>query len=150
MEVNKVDLASGETLLDLTSDTVTPETLAEGETAHNAAGEQIVGKMTSEGGESVEEIFWVTGEIDPSSMIAISISHTRSEIETAVNSGKIVMANFSVLGLGMNVFGNISSVVHGVQVCFNAFVVADAIYYLLVVVDDNSLGTNVNILSTVN
>lgn len=46
MPVNKVDLANGENLIDLTSDTVTPETLASGATAHNAAGEQIVGVFT--------------------------------------------------------------------------------------------------------
>lgn len=46
MPVNKVDLANGENLIDLTNDTVTPETLASGATAHNAAGEQIVGTFT--------------------------------------------------------------------------------------------------------
>ena len=46
MPVNKVDLANGENLIDLTSDTVTPETLASGATAHNRAGEQIVGVFT--------------------------------------------------------------------------------------------------------
>lgn len=45
MGVNKVDLANGETLIDLQNDTVTPETLAKGKTAHNAQGEQIIGKM---------------------------------------------------------------------------------------------------------
>lgn len=42
MAVNKVEY-SGETLIDLTSDTVTPETLAKGATAHNKSGEKIVG-----------------------------------------------------------------------------------------------------------
>ena len=48
MANNKVQLSDGTVLLDLTGDTVTPETLAAGVTAHNAAGEQIVG--TSGGG----------------------------------------------------------------------------------------------------
>lgn len=34
---------AGETLIDLTADTVTPETLLKGATAHNAAGELITG-----------------------------------------------------------------------------------------------------------
>ena len=34
---------AGDTLLDLTQDTVTPETLLKGKTAHNAAGELITG-----------------------------------------------------------------------------------------------------------
>lgn len=52
MEVNKVvvNTANGEeTLIDLTGDSVTPETLGEGETAHNSAGEVIfgIGKKTA-------------------------------------------------------------------------------------------------------
>ena len=43
MAVNKVVLGS-ETLLDLTGDTVTRDTLLAGHTAHNAAGEQIEGE----------------------------------------------------------------------------------------------------------
>ena len=44
MGVSKVDFA-GNTLIDLTGDSVTPETLLEGATAHNAAGEQIDGAV---------------------------------------------------------------------------------------------------------
>lgn len=47
MAVNKVEV-NGETKLDLTQDTVTPENLLSGVTAHNAAGNPIVG--TSGGG----------------------------------------------------------------------------------------------------
>ena len=46
MAVNKVEI-NGEVKLDLTGDTVTADTLAEGKTAHNAAGEVITGTMTS-------------------------------------------------------------------------------------------------------
>ena len=42
MAVNRVDV-NGSTVLDLTNDSVTPETLTLGVTAHNAAGEQITG-----------------------------------------------------------------------------------------------------------
>ena len=42
--VNKV-VYGGETLLDLTGDSVTPETLLAGATAHNAAGKQIEGAV---------------------------------------------------------------------------------------------------------
>lgn len=47
MGVNKVNLKNGETLIDLSGDTVTPETLAEGVTAHDASGEVIVGMMAT-------------------------------------------------------------------------------------------------------
>lgn len=45
MANNKVQLSDGTVLLDLTGDTVTPENLLSGATAHNAAGEQIVGAV---------------------------------------------------------------------------------------------------------
>lgn len=45
MGVNKVDLSTGENLIDLTSDTVAPETMVKGVTAHNSAGEQIEGEF---------------------------------------------------------------------------------------------------------
>ncbi len=44
MAVNKVEIG-GEVKLDLTADTVTPENLLSGATAHNAAGEQISGAV---------------------------------------------------------------------------------------------------------
>lgn len=45
MANNKVQLSDGTTLMDLTQDTVTPQTLLSGTTAHNAAGEQISGAV---------------------------------------------------------------------------------------------------------
>lgn len=44
MGISKVDFA-GNTLVDLTGDSVTPETLLEGATAHNAAGDKIDGAV---------------------------------------------------------------------------------------------------------
>ena len=55
MAINKVVL-NDVVKLDLTADTVTPETLAEGVTAHDASGAQIVGTMQSGGGG----LSWVT------------------------------------------------------------------------------------------
>jgi len=57
MAISKIErkTESGvETIIDLTSDTVTPETLAEGATAHDASGNQIVGTMRS--GEDLEAV----------------------------------------------------------------------------------------------
>lgn len=47
MATNKV-IFDGDVLVDLTGDTVTPGTLAKGTTAHNRAGEQIVGEVDFE------------------------------------------------------------------------------------------------------
>lgn len=44
--VNKVEI-NGNTVVDLTEDTVTSESLAEGVTAHDASGAPIVGNMAS-------------------------------------------------------------------------------------------------------
>lgn len=46
MANNKIQLSNGDVLLDLTGDGVTPDTLLEGVTAHDAAGEPIVGTLT--------------------------------------------------------------------------------------------------------
>lgn len=59
MAVNKVSI-NGTTVLDLTADTVTPETLSVGVTAHNAAGELITGTH-------IEPVTYYTGEDEPSS-----------------------------------------------------------------------------------
>lgn len=45
MAVNQVNLANGEELINLTADTVSEDTLLEGETAHDASGKQITGKV---------------------------------------------------------------------------------------------------------
>ena len=47
---NKVVLSSGETLIDLTADTVTADKLAKNYTAHSASGQPIVGTMEGGGG----------------------------------------------------------------------------------------------------
>ena len=53
MANNKVQLSDGTVLLDLTGDTVTPETLLSGVIAHNAAGNRIVGTGGTGGGVNV-------------------------------------------------------------------------------------------------
>ena len=49
MAVNKVVLGE-DTLIDLTGDTVSADKLSKGVTAHNMAGEPIVGTMEAGGG----------------------------------------------------------------------------------------------------
>ena len=45
MSVNKVELKTGEVLLDVSKDTLTEDTLFEGYTGHNAQGEPVIGKF---------------------------------------------------------------------------------------------------------
>ena len=54
MAVNKVTYG-GKTLIDLTGDTVTADTLAEGVTAHDASGAEIVGTMVQKTYPNAEE-----------------------------------------------------------------------------------------------
>ena len=49
MANNKIQLANGQVLLDLTADTVSPETLLKGYTAHDASGVKIEGAYDSDG-----------------------------------------------------------------------------------------------------
>lgn len=58
--VNKVQLANGQTLIDISSDTVTPNSLMRGYTAHDASGASITG--TAEGGGSGDGYVWQDGE----------------------------------------------------------------------------------------
>lgn len=58
--------------MDLTNDSVTPETLMAGETAHNAAGEAIVG--TASGGSPVIINNLITGQQTNLTKITISTS----------------------------------------------------------------------------
>ena len=51
MGVNKVQGANGEVYIDISQDTVTPETLARGYTATNASGEKITGTMNPSSSE---------------------------------------------------------------------------------------------------
>lgn len=59
MGINQV-IFGGNTLIDLSSDTVTPETLLEGKTAHDASGAIIIGSMKASGGD----IHTVTSDCD--------------------------------------------------------------------------------------
>lgn len=85
MAVNKVVDVGGNTLVDLTGDTVTAETLAEGVTAHNSAGVQITGTMQSGGGSAVK--VFVAGAPNG---YEISVSGSESQY-TSSNGDKVYM-----------------------------------------------------------
>lgn len=113
MAINKVEFGD-RTLIDLTADSVTPQTMLKGTTAHNAAGEQIEGAVvtaplsdatpsapTAAGSAGTaeeasrsdhqhpKEVFIVnftTGEND-----AVSADKTPLEVYTAWAAGKIVI-----------------------------------------------------------
>jgi hypothetical protein len=91
MGISKVEY-DGEVLMDVSNDTVTPETLAQGATAHDANGDPIVGIMTT------EEVVWVTCNLDIATITASNISHTYQEVLNLINLDKIVKVkgNFGI------------------------------------------------------
>ena len=109
MGVNKVNLSNGETLIDISKDTVTPDTLAEGSTAHNSNGEKIVGRAVfggGGGGDSSTLIVKAVPILDFSNGFEFagisSIDKSIAEILTAANEGKNVLLEFNVgIALGI-------------------------------------------------
>ena len=118
MAVNKVEI-NGEVKLDLTQDTVTPETLLQGATAHNAAGEEITGSgdfatkteaqgyvtahnqsatahsdireaLSKAGGEFIIEGM-VTLDMDNYSATISGITATHDEVEAALTAKKNIV-----------------------------------------------------------
>ena len=104
MAVNKVEI-NGETKLDLTGDTVTPETLLSGATAHNAAGVQITGSA-----EPGAKLFLVTlttpdyngGYYDED----VTADKQFAEIFAAHQNGEIVQAKWNSWILDLVDIGN--------------------------------------------
>ena len=83
MGISKVNFG-GDTLIDLTNDSVTAGTLAKGATAHNAAGEQVVGTL------DVKGTFYVTvTQVDGYSATA---DKTSAEVYAAYEAGYAVYA----------------------------------------------------------
>ena len=131
MGISKVEY-DNETLIDISDDTITPENLAEGLTAHNSNGDRITGTFPmgevdtqaelieqialtlqgkasgggSGGGENVSNTFTVTFDFDLASMQARNPSHTAMEIVEAYRNGYTVQGNF-VYSVSADVLGNI-------------------------------------------
>lgn len=90
MAANKVEI-NGETVLDLTEDSVTPETMLEGTTAHNAAGEEIKGLLQVVPSMVVN----ITSQTDDDGGIGYSADKTFDEIAEAIQSGTFLRAVFN-------------------------------------------------------
>ena len=106
MAVNKVEI-NGETKLDLTQDTVTPENLLSGATAHNSAGVQIVGKYQSVTLTGLEitappkKTAYLTGEaFDPTGMVVTATYSNGAKLEnpayTVAPSGALAVGTTTV------------------------------------------------------
>jgi hypothetical protein len=153
MGVNKVDLSTGETLIDISKDTVTPQTLAKGYTAHNSNGEQIVGTMPAEGGGSGDSNVTVTFDMDISTLSASNFSHTYEEIVTLLTENKNILAKGN-FGLGY-CFGQLVAynalqnvLLFQIMLQFNFGDGVKLYYFSLVLVSNNSITVNPYIVNT--
>lgn len=110
---NKIQLANGTVLLDLTSDTVTAETLLRGYTAHDASGALITGTYEGGGGVVVVEtpdshggtIVEITGEeIRLQAKGPITPTETAQTIES--DSGYTGLSRVSLAAIAGNYVGS--------------------------------------------
>lgn len=91
MAVSKV-VYGANTLMDLTDDTVTPEVLLSGETAHNAMGEKIVGTMqTSSITQTILDNIWREIAIE-NSKIVYSEQKTITVLDTDITNKTITVS----------------------------------------------------------
>ena len=111
---NSKVIFGGETVIDLTEDTVTPEKLARGATAHNAAGNLIVGTATEvdivqNKGDSTTDIMSQKAVTDLLDELSKDVANSNwftegtsilsnSDLNTYTTAGKYYVASTSIAG----------------------------------------------------
>lgn len=95
MGINKVEYG-GNTLIDLTGDSVTPETLALGTIAHNSAGEEIVGEAKITPLEKKKLNYFDKSKLSNGKSITASGSQTTVQAGTHASTSKIPLPTLSV------------------------------------------------------
>ena len=84
--VNKVQLADGSTIMDISSDTVTPQTLLSGYTAHRSSGAAITGTVTIPD-SPYDMLVTITEVVNELEGNTITADKTLSEVISAIGSG---------------------------------------------------------------
>lgn len=103
MANNKVQLADGSVLIDLTSDTVTAAALRSGYTAHDAAGNVVNGALEVDPVYSVtKNLTNVTTSNDDTKVIAGNSFH----MDLTPGSGKIIISVTVMMG-GVDITGQV-------------------------------------------
>lgn len=136
MAVNKVE-AFGVTLIDLTADTVTAETLAEGVTAHNAQGELITGTM------SIKQPYKIGAVADFTTNTLSGITVTFSEVESAIANGDLIYMEVDISQMipGQKVYTLTSGYLTGNYAVFEQPIqMQDGIYHMVCYFFANDIG----------
>ena len=81
MAINKV-VYDGNTLIDLTGDTITAADLLEGVTAHDASGQAITGTLVPSGSDASITVVYANGGGNTSSVYNSSVLDTGEEKNT--------------------------------------------------------------------
>lgn len=99
MGISKVVLGD-ETLIDLTSDSVSPENLLQGATAHGADGEEVIGGVvvtpTYTGTKAAIEAAIAAGQIPDGAIVNITDDEETSSFQTQINEINSRLANGNV------------------------------------------------------
>ena len=101
MGISKVNFG-GDTLIDLTNDSVTAGTLAKGATAHNAAGEQVVGTLDVKGTFYVtltqrDDDVWTADKTSPEVYAAYVAGYAVYAIAKLKNGNQFILPLVSAL-----------------------------------------------------
>ena len=83
-------IVNGETILDLRSDTVTPETLQKGYTAHDKSGTKITGTLEESSSGGAKETWVLNNTVDTSKAVSFSANFVSNGLSyTGLKTGKL-------------------------------------------------------------
>lgn len=83
-------IINGETILDLRSDTVTPETLQKGYTAHDKSGTKITGTLEISSSGGAKETWVLNNTINTASAFSFSVSFVSNSVSyTGIKTGTL-------------------------------------------------------------
>lgn len=85
-------IINGETILDLRSDTVTPETLQKGYTAHDKSGTKIIGTLEASSSGGAKETWVLNSAADPSSSVQDVVTFNVDFTSNGLSFSSIVLS----------------------------------------------------------
>ena len=90
MGVSKVDY-NGETLIDLSNDSINPDVVLEGYTGHDSNGEPFEGRMVPSEGDAVQEIYYADFTVDFQNYAITDAKTNYQTIVDNIDAGKFIV-----------------------------------------------------------